>query len=129
MRLSKIIGFIAILTMIACVSASAVSATVDVSIDSATVDPGNTTTVNITAHDVTELGIFGIKLEYNTSVVSVTGVQNNPEIPDGIGVSNTTDDGSLSLVSSGMTTPSLTGAEVLLVTVTLQAVGDAGDEC
>ena len=128
MRLSKIIGFIVILTMIACVSASAVSATVDVSIDSATVDPGNTTTVNITAHDVTELGEFGIKLEYDTSVVSVTGVQNSPDIPDDFGVSNTTDDGSLSLVSSGMTTPSLTGAEVLLVTVTLQAVGDASDE-
>ena len=128
MRLSNIIGFIAILTMIVCVSASAVSATVDVSIDSATVDPGNTTTVNITAHDVTELGEFGIKLEYNTSVVSVTDVQNNPDIPDDFGVSNTTDDGSLSLVSSGITKPSLDGAEVLLVTVTLQAVGDAGDE-
>ena len=128
MRLSKIIGFIAILTIIVCVSASAVSAAVDVSIDSATVDPGNTTTVNITAHDVTELGEFGIKLEYDTSVVSVTGVQNSPDIPDGFGVSNTTDDGSLSLVSSGMTTPSLTGAEVLLVTVTLEAVGDASDE-
>ncbi|MEA1895524.1 MAG: FlgD immunoglobulin-like domain containing protein, partial [Euryarchaeota archaeon] len=129
MKLSKIIGFIAILSMIVCVSASAVLAAVDVSIDSTTVDsPGNTATVNITAHNVTELGIFGIMLEYDTSIVSVTGVQNSPDIPDGFGLSNTIDDGSLSVVSSGMTIPSLTGAEVLLVTVTLEAVGDAGDE-
>ena len=126
MHLSKI-GIAAIIVMIAFVSMA--SAAVEVSIDSATVDPDGTTTVNITAHDATTLGEFGIKLDYDTSVVSVTAVQNNPDIPDSFGVSNTADDGSLSLVSSGMTKPSLTGAEVPLVTVTLKAVGSAGDNC
>ena len=127
MRLEKTVGIAAIITMIAFVSMA--SAVVEVSIDSATVAQNGMTTVNITAHDVTELGEFGIKLDYDTSVVSVTDVQNNPGIPDSFGVSNTVDDGSLSLVSTGMTKPSLTGAEVQLVTVTLKAVGSTGDNC
>jgi len=130
MRLNKILGLVTVMAMVVLMSASAVSASVDVSIGSATdVDPDAATTVEIIAHNVTELGLFGIKFDYDASVVSVTGVQNDPAIPDSFGISDVADDGSLSLVTSGLSKPSLTGAEVLLVTVTLKAVGDAGDEC
>ena len=66
-------------------------------------------------------------LEYDTSVVSVTSVVNNPKIPDTYGVSDTTDDGCLDLVSAGPPV-SLTG-DITLVTITMDAVGAPCDQC
>jgi len=106
-------------------AAAAVTTTVEVSDASAGV--GGTTTAQITVHDVSDLGGFSITLSYDPAVVNVTGATNNPALPDNFGVSDFSNapNGSVVLASSGMTLPSLSG-DVLLTTVTLEAVGSAG---
>ena len=107
------------------VSAAVAATTVEISNASANV--GGTTTAEIVAHEVTDLGGFAITLSYDPTVVNVTGVTNNPALPDNFGISDFSNasDGSVVLASSGMTRPSLSG-DVLLTTVTLEAVGSAG---
>ncbi len=97
-----------------------------VSIESASADAGTTTVVSIVAHNVTDLGSFGLQLEYNPNVVIAMSAENNPQLPDTWEISDFSQNatGFVGLASSGMTLPSLSGDEVVLTNVTLKAVGN-----
>ena len=97
-----------------------------VSVQNASANVGDTTTAQIVIHNVTDLGGFGITLSYDPAVVNVAGATNNPALPDEWGISDFSNatTGSVVLASSGMARPSLSG-DVLLTTVTLEAVGEA----
>ena len=106
---------------------SAATATT-VAIANASADPGVTTTTTFTAYEVQNLGNFGITVTYDPNVVNVTGIAGGP----GVGVFSWERIASGQVrfytLNMGLTEPipSLSG-DVLLATLTLQAVGSEGD--
>ena len=118
---------IAIAVLLVCFIPAALATSTTISVQDASADVGTTTTALITVHDVTDLGGFGITLSYDPAVVNVTGATNNANLPDDWGISDfsTAATGSVVLASSGLTLPSLNG-DVVLTTITLEAVGSAG---
>jgi len=107
---------------------AAVSAETVVSIENVCALPDEVVTADITAHNVTNLTQFGIKLEYDPSVVIATSAENNPNLPDMMLGESLHDfshasEGWVSLACNPYTATPVSGAEVVLTTVTLKAVG------
>ena len=107
---------------------AAVSAETVVSIENASALPNTETTVSIIAHDVTNLTQFGIKLEYNASVVNATSAVNNPNLPDMFLGESLNDfshasEGWVFLACNPTEATPVSGDEVVLTTLTLHAVG------
>ena len=96
-----------------------------VSIADGSADAGATTTVAITADDVTDLANFDITVTYNPAVVNVTSAANDDEF--GVAVNNleSAAAGSVRLASINFGAGQ-TGDGILLSTLTLEAVGTAG---
>ena len=109
---------------------SPVAAQVTVSIENASASKNATTITQIIAHDVTDLGVFGLSLEYDPDVVIAISAENNPDLPDVWGVSDFSknETGYVGIASSQLPPyPSLSGDVVLCTTVTLKAVGEPGE--
>ncbi|RJS73403.1 hypothetical protein CW696_01485, partial [ANME-2 cluster archaeon] len=114
--------------------ATTASAAISVSIRSVEALPGEETTAEIVAHNVTDLQWFGIILDYDPAVVTATGAVNNPNFPEefipGYGYSlhdfSHASEGYVLLGSNPITATPQSGTDVLLTTVTLKAVGSSG---
>ena len=105
----------------------AASAEPTIIIANASADPGLTTTAEIRCHDVEHLAAFTITLEYNPDVVMVVDEATNPDIGMDVSVIANNKTGEVILSAFGMTVD-VTGADVLLATVTLRADGNSGEE-
>jgi hypothetical protein len=87
----------------------------------ATVAPGGTVTVNVTADSTSPgIGAWGLNVSFDASVVDATSCtsvagQCNPDFAAG------------TIRMNGATTTGIVGADAVLGTITFQAVGDAGD--
>ena len=103
---------------------SLVSATT-VEISNASASPGATTTTTIVAHDVENLGNFGITVSFDHTVVNVTDVTKGPDVGTFAWEPVTSDSVRMFTVNT-LEIPSLSG-DVLLATLTLKAVGTEGD--
>ncbi|MHC1571818.1 MAG: hypothetical protein ACXQTL_03555, partial [Methanosarcinales archaeon] len=97
-----------------------------VRIDDGITSHGGKTTVELWALNVTDLATFDITISYNASVVNVTGAENNPELGDSLNNLENAGNGSVRLGNLWYTHEGLDG-DVLLSTLTLQAVGEADD--
>ncbi|CAD7774743.1 Bacterial Ig-like domain (group 2) [Candidatus Methanoperedenaceae archaeon GB50] len=97
-----------------------------VRIDDGITSHGGKTTVELWALNVTDLATFDITISYNASVVNVTGAENNPELGDSLNNLENARNGSVRLGNLWYTHEGLDG-DVLLSTLTLQAVGEADD--
>ncbi|MHC1571819.1 MAG: PGF-pre-PGF domain-containing protein [Methanosarcinales archaeon] len=125
------IGAFLVITLLLVLSSSSglmAAASTTVSIDDVRVPSGGTATVELRALNVTDLAIFDITISYNASVVNVTGAENNPELGDSLNNLENARNGSVRLASYGYKHEGegLDG-DVLLSTLTLQAVGEIGD--
>ncbi|CAD7774745.1 hypothetical protein FHEFKHOI_01637 [Candidatus Methanoperedenaceae archaeon GB50] len=125
------IGAFLVITLLLVLSSSSglmAAASTTVSIDDVRVPSGDTATVELWALNVTDLAIFDITISYNASVVNVTGAENNPELGDSLNNLENAGNGSVRLASYGYKHEGegLDG-DVLLSTLTLQAVGEIGD--
>ena len=120
------IGVVLVLLSLGFLIVPVAAAQVTVSIDSVSADSGNTVVVSIVAHQVTDLGAFGLQLRYDPTVVMAMSTENNPQLPDSFGATDWSQNatGLVGIASSGMTLPSLSG-DVVLTNVTLKAVGSA----
>ena len=127
MKGSEIAASLAIVLSLLCLLPAGVSAQAVVAIENASALPNATTTANVTAYNVTNLGNFGITVTYDPSVVNVTNVTGGP------GVGNfrweRISDGKVRFYTMNIfDIPSLSG-NVTLATLTLRAVGDLGNTC
>ena len=102
-----------------------------VSIESVGAPMGCETTVQIMAHNVTDLKWFGIVLDYDPAIVNATGAVNSPNFSDDFMGTSLNDfshasEGYVLLGSNPSTATPQSGTDVLLTTVTLKAVGSSG---
>ena len=126
MKGSEIAASLAIVLSLLCLLPVGASAQAVVAIDNASALPNETTTTNVTAYNVTNLGNFGITVTYDPSVVSVTNVTGGPGV--GNFMWEKISDGVVQFYTvNTLEIPSL-GGEVVLATLTLRAVGAAGSE-
>ncbi len=132
---NKGVGIIAVAVAITIVmflggnTAIAAQTTATVSIGNASAAPGETTTTTVMANNVTDLATFDINVSYDPSVVNVTSAENNPELGMNMNNLEHAGDGWVRLVNFNIVSAGggLSG-NVLISTLTLEAVGDAGDE-
>jgi len=87
---------------------------------------GETTKVNITAMDVTDLANFDITVEYDPSVVNVTGVSVNPSFGASVCNLEHASEGWVRIAS--LNTDEGQNGNVWLATLTLKALGNSGDK-
>ncbi len=128
MKGSEIAASLAIVLSLLCLLPVGASAQAVVAIENASALPNETTTTNVTAYNVTNLGNFGITVTYDPSVVNVTNVTGGP----GVGTFGwkRISDGEVRFYTVNVLEemiPSLSG-NVTLATLTLKAVGAAGSE-
>ena len=88
-------------------------------------DAGATTTVTVTADDVTDLANFDITVTYNSAVVNVTAAENNAVFGSDTNNFEGASTGTVRLMSFN-TGSGQTGDGILLSTLTLKALGTAG---
>ena len=84
-----------------------------------------TTTVNITAYNVTDLANFDIKIEYDPSVIIVTNASNNPVFGKSIYNLENSSKGWIRIAS--LNTDSGVDGDVLLTTLSIKAIGESGE--
>ena len=118
----------AMLLVIAAVFLVSAATATTVEISDASASPGDTTTTTVTAYDVENLGNFGITITFDPEVVNVTDVTGGADV--GAFSWERTADNQVRFFTLNLglidPIPSLTG-DVLLATLTLHAVGNAGD--
>jgi hypothetical protein len=96
-----------------------------VSISDGNADTGATTTVTITADNVTDLANFDITVTYDSAVVKVTVAENNAAFGSSMNNLDGASTGTVRLTSLNTGTTGQTGDGVLLSTLTLEALGTA----
>jgi len=122
----EIAASLAIVLSLLCLLPASASAQAVVAIENASALPNETTTTNVIAYNVTNLGNFGITVTYDPSVVNVTDISGGP----GVGTFgwDRISDGKVRFYTvNTLEIPSLSG-DVTLATLTLKAVGAAGSE-
>jgi len=126
MKGSEIAASLAIVLSLLCLLPVGASAQAVVAIENASALPNETTTTNVTAYNVTNLGNFGITVMYDPSVVNVTNVTGGPGV--GNFIWERISDGEVRFYTvNTLEIPSLSG-DITLATLTLKAVGAAGSE-
>ena len=128
MKGSEIAASLAIVLSLLCLLPVGASAQAVVAIENASALPNETTTTNVTAYNVTNLGNFGITVTYDPSVVNVTNVTGGPGV--GNFIWERISEGEVRFYTVNVLEemiPSLSG-NVTLATLTLKAVGAAGSE-
>jgi len=127
MKGGEIAASLAIVLSLLCLLPAGASAQAVVAIENASALPNETTTTNVIAYNVTNLGNFGITVTYDPGVVNITDVTEGPDV--GNFRWERISDGKVRLYTMNMfEIPSLSG-DVTLATLTLRAVGDLGDTC
>ena len=123
-----IAALLIVISAIFLVSAAAPATATTVEISDASASPGGTTTTTVTAYDVENLGNFGITITFDPDVMNVTGITGGADVGVFSWKRTADDQVRFFTLNLGLTEPipSLTG-DVLLATLTLHAVGSAGD--
>ncbi|RZN36773.1 MAG: hypothetical protein EF813_06340 [Methanosarcinales archaeon] len=105
----------------------AASAEPTIIIANASADPGLTTTAEIRCHDVEHLRGFTVTLRYDPDIVMVVGEETNPEFGMDMSVIASNKTGKV-VIGPLSIDADVTGADVLLATVTLRVDGNPGEE-
>ena len=100
-----------------------------IAINNASALQGYTTTTKVMANGVTDLATFDLTISYDPSVVKVTGAANNPDLGQSMNNLENADEGEICLVNFNLVQAGegLSG-DVLISTLTLEAVGNPNDE-
>ena len=126
-KIGVVLAAVIVVFLLGAVTSMASATTVEIS--DARADPGATTTTTVTAYDVVNLGNFGIALTFDPNVVNVTDITDGPGVGTFIWQRHNNETVRFFTRNWGVgePVPSLSG-DVLLATLTLHAVGNAGDE-
>jgi hypothetical protein len=100
-----------------------------ISINDASAPQGATTTTKVMANGVTDLATFDLTISYDPSVVNVTGAANNQDLGTNMNNLEKAGEGEIRLVNFNIVSAGggLSG-DVLISTLTLEAVGTGGDK-
>ena len=115
-----LVAFITLLSII-CLSSGASAASTNISIGSATVSPGDTTTLDVMINNVANAGAVTFNLTYNPTIVQVTAASNG-DFDTTTPALHTAANGYIRLTAYQGGSPGLNG-DVLVTTLTLQAMG------